>query len=218
MRPFTRDPAEPTMNRKLQGIATREKILDAAELVFATQGAEYTSLEDIAREAHATRGAIYGHFDNKMALLDALFKRAALPMDPFTIPLRDHCEAPFLRLRQDLQRRLRDVLSDGTTRRLYSILFSASVNNPLAPPETLNEASQLAQARIAAVLRAAQAIGEIDEVDSSHEASMIHALLLGYFRRSLLCNPESRPSDSAAEIVRHALRTIIATRSFDERA
>lgn len=197
------------MNRKLQGLATREKILDAAELVFSAHGTEHTSLEDIARAAQVTRGAIYGHFDNKTALLDALLKRAALPLDPFMVPVPENCDSPLERLRQDLQTRLHDVLCEGRTRRFYRILLAGSMNNTIAPAKALNEAGQLAQACIASALRAAQVAGEIGkDVRSPREASMIHALLTGYFLRSVLCAAESRPRELATEVVHHAFHPL----------
>ena len=51
---------------------TRQAILDAAEALFLTNGVARTSLEMIARECGVTRGAVYWHFQNKRALLDAL--------------------------------------------------------------------------------------------------------------------------------------------------
>jgi TetR/AcrR family transcriptional regulator, acrAB operon repressor len=58
---------------------TRHRILDAAEIVFQRQGVSRTSLNEIASEAGVTRGAIYWHFENKVALLDALLQRALCP-------------------------------------------------------------------------------------------------------------------------------------------
>jgi TetR/AcrR family transcriptional regulator, acrAB operon repressor len=58
---------------------TRHRILDAAEVVFQRQGVSRTSLNEIASEAGVTRGAIYWHFENKVALLDALLVRAICP-------------------------------------------------------------------------------------------------------------------------------------------
>ncbi|RQH04901.1 TetR family transcriptional regulator [Paraburkholderia dinghuensis] len=197
------------MNSKLQALATREKILDAAELVFSAHGTEHTTLENIARAAQVTRGAIYGHFENKTALLDALLKRAALPLDPFMVPVPENCESPLERLRQDLQTRLHAVLCEGTTRRLYRILIAGSMNNTITPAKTLNEAAQVAQACIAAALRAAQVVGEISkDVSSPREASMIHALLTGYSLRSLLYTAESRPRELAVDVVHHALHPL----------
>lgn len=60
---------------------TRQALLDAAEHVFMDKGVAAASLEDIARHAGLTRGAIYWHFKNKSALFDAMHERVKLPMD-----------------------------------------------------------------------------------------------------------------------------------------
>ncbi len=60
---------------------TRERLLDAAELLFAAHGVAKTSLQDIAQAAGFTRGALYWHFSGKGELLDALFARAEVSLD-----------------------------------------------------------------------------------------------------------------------------------------
>ena len=52
--------------------ATREHVLRAALSVFSRAGYSAARLEDIAREASVTRGAIYHHFRNKEGLYRAL--------------------------------------------------------------------------------------------------------------------------------------------------
>lgn len=59
---------------------TRQRILDAAVEVFSRQGVSQTSLNDIAREAGVTRGAIYWHFENKVDLFDAMLERLVCPL------------------------------------------------------------------------------------------------------------------------------------------
>jgi TetR/AcrR family transcriptional regulator, acrAB operon repressor len=59
---------------------TRLQILDAARKVFARQGVTRTSLEQIARAAGVTRGAIYWHFADKTALFYAMREQVSLPM------------------------------------------------------------------------------------------------------------------------------------------
>jgi TetR/AcrR family acrAB operon transcriptional repressor len=52
---------------------TREKLLDAGLKVFSKKGYVSTTLDDIAREAGVTRGAVYWHFKNgKPELFEAL--------------------------------------------------------------------------------------------------------------------------------------------------
>lgn len=47
---------------------TRQAILKASLIVFSTKGYARTRLEDVAKEAGVTRGAIYWHFENKAKL------------------------------------------------------------------------------------------------------------------------------------------------------
>ena len=50
----------------------RRALLDAAAAVFARQGIEAASLDEVAAEAGFTKGAIYSNFDGKEGLIDAL--------------------------------------------------------------------------------------------------------------------------------------------------
>lgn len=53
---------------------TREHLLEAALLCIATKGYAGTTLDDIAREAGTTRGAIHWHFGNKAELFNTLVR------------------------------------------------------------------------------------------------------------------------------------------------
>ncbi len=53
---------------------TREKLLDAALASFHDRGYITTTLDDIARQAGTTRGAIAWHFGSKAELLNALIR------------------------------------------------------------------------------------------------------------------------------------------------
>lgn len=57
---------------KAEAEKTRQRILASALVLFDEQGYAQTSLSEIARHAGVTRGAVYGHFANKEALLGAL--------------------------------------------------------------------------------------------------------------------------------------------------
>ena len=66
---------------KEEALQTRQIILDAAETLFQQQGVSRTSLQQIAQAANVTRGAIYWHFSDKLALFQALLDRATLSAD-----------------------------------------------------------------------------------------------------------------------------------------
>lgn len=55
--------------------ATRAALLDAAARRFADHGFAGTTLEDIAADIHATRGAVYHHFSSKRALFEAVYEK-----------------------------------------------------------------------------------------------------------------------------------------------
>ncbi len=54
---------------------TQEALLDAAEILFYENGADATSVADVAKKAGVSVGALYHHFRDKKALLYALFDR-----------------------------------------------------------------------------------------------------------------------------------------------
>lgn len=66
---------------KQDALATREWLLDTAEQVFLARGLLRSSLQDIALAAGLSRGAIYWHFTDKLALFEALMARVDLPME-----------------------------------------------------------------------------------------------------------------------------------------
>lgn len=71
------------MARKTKEEAERtyHSLLDAAATLFIRQGVAKTTLAEIAKEAGLTRGAIYWHFDNKDAVIQALWERNADKLD-----------------------------------------------------------------------------------------------------------------------------------------
>jgi AcrR family transcriptional regulator len=56
--------------------ATRAALLEAAARRFVEKGFTGTSLEDVAADIQATRGAVYHHFANKTALFRAVHEAA----------------------------------------------------------------------------------------------------------------------------------------------
>jgi TetR/AcrR family acrAB operon transcriptional repressor len=57
---------------KQEAEITRKKILDSSAKIFSTYGYAAARLEDIAKQADVTRGAIYWHFRNKADILQNL--------------------------------------------------------------------------------------------------------------------------------------------------
>lgn len=69
---------------RMPKVETAERILDAAEELFAEHGFSETSLRNITSKADVNLAAVNYHFGSKKALIQALFKRF---LDPFTTRL-----------------------------------------------------------------------------------------------------------------------------------
>ncbi|NAZ44925.1 TetR family transcriptional regulator [Vibrio toranzoniae] len=61
-------------------ITKRQKILDAALLLFSQQGLEGTSTGQIAKTAGVAKATLFHHFENKSLLIDELFRELKLEL------------------------------------------------------------------------------------------------------------------------------------------
>ena len=61
---------------------TRDRILDAAEMVFTRKGTAGSRTQEIAREAGVNKALVHYYFGTKAALADAVFERALATITP----------------------------------------------------------------------------------------------------------------------------------------
>jgi TetR/AcrR family acrAB operon transcriptional repressor len=107
---------------KEEAQATRSHILDTAELVFERRGVSGTSLNEIAKAAGLTRGAIYWHFHDKADLFNAMMERVTLPLEEAD----DSCgfkgaDITLSQMRAGFVAVLRKVVSEPQLRRVFEI-------------------------------------------------------------------------------------------------
>ncbi len=76
----------------MTGDSTKNRILDAAESLFAVNGFGWTSLRMITKEAGANLAAIHYHFGSKEALIEAVCARRADPLNRERLRLLDEIE------------------------------------------------------------------------------------------------------------------------------
>ena len=74
-------------------IDTKQKILDAAERIFAEQGYGAVSLRQIIADAEVNLAAIHYHFGSKQELLDEVIMRRAGPVNRERLARLDRLEA-----------------------------------------------------------------------------------------------------------------------------
>lgn len=109
---------------KAEAEETRERILDAAEQLFFAHGVMQTSLEQVAEEACVTRGAIYWHFSDKVALFKALHERVRLPQeDMVERAAADGHPDPLGLLEQIALDCTKTITTDPRLMRVYAILL-----------------------------------------------------------------------------------------------
>ncbi|GHC95162.1 TetR family transcriptional regulator [Pseudorhodoferax aquiterrae] len=106
---------------KEEAQATRHRLLDAAERLFHRNGVSQTSLQQIATEAGATRGAIYWHFKDKADLFNAMMERVTLPLEQSLQQVATNGVDPLVGLKYSLRNALVQMRDDAQLRRVVEI-------------------------------------------------------------------------------------------------
>ena len=91
----------------MAGIDTKERILDAAEQLFADFGFATTSLRDITGEAGVNLASVNYHFGSKEALLNALLERRIAPINELRLQRHDEVERASGAMGQEMEQVLR---------------------------------------------------------------------------------------------------------------
>ncbi len=81
------------LSRGRDGAATKERLLDAAELLFAERGFKGTSVRAVTRAAGVSVSAANYHFGSKEALLHATLSRVIEPVNRARLGRLDALEA-----------------------------------------------------------------------------------------------------------------------------
>lgn len=175
---------------KLEALATRERILDAAEHLFQAQGVSGTSLQDIALAAGMTRGAVYWHFKDKSDLFNAMMARVCLPMEQSASQLVPPDGAsPLATLREHLFGVLDRVAGDEQARRVFEIATQKVeyVDELTAVRERHLQMRRDHIAVLERLLRAAQRRGDVVRSPPARQMAIgLHALLDGLLQNWML--------------------------------
>ena len=117
---------------KEEAAQTRENLLTAALTLFGKRGVAATRLEDIAKEAGVSRGALYWHFDGKDAIIIELLK---VRTNRFLAVLDDalrHEGAPLERLHRAMRALFMHQEKDEAFRDAVMLEFERTVLNDAA--------------------------------------------------------------------------------------
>lgn len=104
---------------------TRQHIIDAAREVFLTRGVNRATLQDIAKQAGVTRGAVYWHFSNKTDLFHAMREQVFLPLiDRMEDTLLlDQMSDPLGSIERFLCGTIQTLEDSESTRQIYEIMM-----------------------------------------------------------------------------------------------
>lgn len=169
---------------KAEAAATREALLDAAEEVFLEKGVARTSLEQIARHAGMTRGAVYWHFKNKADLFQAMLGRVRMPFQELVEEIGDPglADAPLEAIRLACLSGF-ERLERPRYRRVHAILIHhCEVFGDIDPLAMQNEMAEESCGALRDYLESAARLGQLRE-DLSPElaARLLQSMLGGLF-------------------------------------
>ena len=168
---------------------TRESILDAAEKVFYDQGVARTSLEQVARAAKVTRGAVYWHFKDKIELLDAIAKRIFLPHEDVLEKLAaSRSNHPLDDLEKAFVESIRAMGRDRRRKNVVSILmFRCEYVKEMAPIlKRRRDCKERMLRRTQAMMEQAHKLGQLAPAWTPHLAALgLQAMMGGIITSAL---------------------------------
>lgn len=179
---------------KEEAKATRNQLLDAAEIVFNQKGVARSSLADIAAAAGVTRGAIYWHFKNKADLFHAMLERVEMPLDEMIGQLSsEQLAAPLAFIRKASLKVLSHIATDAQTCRVFDIAHHKCelVDEMAIARERRLEGRAGCLNQIEEAVRAAILQGALPKSLNPHTAAIgLHALIDGLISNWVL-HPDS---------------------------
>lgn len=162
---------------------TRIALLASAERLFLDKGVAHTSLDQIARDAGVTRGAVYWHFQNKAHLFHEMLNQVRLPPEQMTERLCSCTQQQPLQVLRDLVIEGLGALGrDEQKRRVMTILLHRCEFT-----EELREAEERHQAFINMFIDLCEKLLEhaadalYPDVTPQLAARTLHALIVGLF-------------------------------------
>ena len=192
---------------KQQSEATRRHILASARRVFARRGVTRSTLDHIAEAAGVTRGAIYWHFDNKLAVFEAM-------RELVTLPLVDRTDFASLNVTEPdplnaIESFLRDLLAsienDRATRQTFEIAILKCEYVDEFEPELKRQARRCQEllAKLTTTYRRAKRAGLLrDDLTPETAALETCAFVTGLFRLCLI--------DRNGTLIRKRVNALIA--------
>lgn len=197
----TPSPGQPSSLRAEQVAQTRAALVAAGRRLFGERGYAQTSVEDLAREARVTIGALYHHFPTKTALFETVFEAVHAELLAASARAAEGAgdEIEFLSLGTEA---FLDAVLERDVQQI--IIVDAPAVLGLARFTELDE--RYAFAAISQALRAAAAAGKL----RVNDPDTLARLLLGAMTRGAMLIASSPEPAQTRHAVASAFRDLLA--------
>jgi AcrR family transcriptional regulator len=160
----------PLSRREIRVAETRHALISAGRALFGTLGFAATSVDDIARHAGLTTGALYHHFATKADLFETVFEQVEAELAERSNRVARQATTPLEGLKRGF-----DAFLDASLEPEIQRIVAVDAPAVLGIDRYLEIDERYAHAPILAALRAAQRDGLIDASD----LDVLAQLLLG---------------------------------------
>ncbi|ONG52451.1 TetR family transcriptional regulator [Pseudoroseomonas deserti] len=200
---------------KQEADETREALLDAAEQVFLERGVARASLDEVARVAGCTRGAVHWHFRDKLGLFLALDERLLLLQDELARRLlcNGTTNSPLRHMADAITGAMVDLEENPRRRRLLTIMLQrCEYVAEMAPAlQRRREADQHVRAKLREQFQMAAELGEMSSAWTPDRAALfLHALISGFLYEWLRGEADFTLSGEVNNAVRGFLSCAVA--------
>lgn len=148
----------PRPNRQAQRLAA---ILAAAEEVFLEKGYERASLDDVARQANASKATIYAHYGNKVGLFRAILENRVGQIRA-SLNAGEAVHKPARDVLTEFGRNFLHTLLSPAPLKFYRLMVSEGSNFPDLAKVWFAEGPSTSIAMLAAFLKHRTGHGELD--------------------------------------------------------
>lgn len=199
---------------KVEAEVTRQALLQAALVVFSRKGYAAAHLDDVAREAGVTRGAIYWHFASKADLYSALVADASARLDQVIGSALAEGGGSFLESTRRVMTRMLAYLEEDETYRAVQALLLTQTGRDDDPAKgrwrQVNE-FQSKERELTAIMRAGIVAGQFRaDLEPEEGARAMLAYLNGIMLQWLLAPDAFSVKASAPNLVDIYIRGIAA--------
>ena len=174
---------------KDEAAATRESILDAAITLFLDHGVSRTSLDQIAKQANCTRGAVYHHFTNKAEVLKELLDSVRLPTEELFDQFEEYeKDQPLKAIQLWCRQAFEILLSSERCQRIHTIFYYRCEFVDETNPARVSELQMIRDChdRFTAQFQRASELGQLRPDLSPEDVSyLLHSYCVGIYSNTL---------------------------------